>query len=233
MPGFDNYLYEDILRPNMNDAAYFILLYEWLEDKVISVVKDCYSGFCMLEGKGYCNIDEAYIQALQKKIDKGETGDIVPYAVSLNGAKRAKAKYEKEVIQPIKKKDAKTLRGSLLWLQKHEAITPKEKSRILRIRKRRNVIVHELLRILGDGLDEDDAKMIVEMIELIRKINQWNLMEIETPILGYTLPEGASPEDVHGGDDIVLTGMLHILFLGEGERYKRILEQVKNNETPV
>lgn len=233
MAGFENYLNEDILRPNMNDTAFFILLYEWLEDKVISVVKDCYSGFCVLDGKEYCNIDDAYIQALQKKIDKGETGDIVPYTVSLNRAKRAKAKYEEEVTQLIKDKDAKTLRGSLLWLQKHEIITSGDKARILKIRKRRNVIVHELLRILGDGLDENDATMIAEMIVLIRKINQWRFMEIEAPTSGYILPEGTSAEDVQGGDDIVLTGMLHILYLGEGEQYKKILERVKNNETPV
>ena len=217
----------------MNDAAYFILLYEWLEDKVISTVKDCYSDFCVLDGKEYCNIDDAYIKALQKKIDKGEKGDIVPYTVLLNEAERAKAKYKEEVTHPIKDKDAKTLRGSLLWLQKHEVITSGDKARILKIRKRRNVIVHELLRILGDGLDEDDAAMIAEMIALIRKINQWRFMEIEAPISGYTLPEGATPEDVQGGDDIVLTGMLQILFFGEGERYKKILEQVKNNETSV
>lgn len=75
--------------------------------------------------------------------------------------------------------------------------------------------------------------MIAEMIVLIRKINQWRFMEIEAPTSGYILPEGTSAEDVQGGDDIVLTGMLHILYLGEGEQYKKILERVKNNETPV
>lgn len=188
----------------------------------------------MLDGKEYCNIDEAYIKALQKKVDEGESGDFVPYSVLLNKAKRAKAKYDKEVVHPTKEeKDAKILRGSLSWLQKHDAITSAEIDRFFVIRKRRNEIVHELFRVLGEGLDENDAKMIVDMIELICKINQWNFMEIEAPILGYTLPEGATPEDVKGGDDIVLLGMLSILFLGEGERYKKIIEHVKNNETPV
>ena len=67
MSQFENYLDKDILLPNVNGAAYFILLYEWFEDRVISTVKDFYSDPCMLDGKEYRDIDDKYIKALKKK----------------------------------------------------------------------------------------------------------------------------------------------------------------------
>lgn len=231
MSDFENYLNEDILLPNVNGAAYFILLYEWFEDRVISTVKDIYSDPCMLDGEEYCNIDDEYIKALKKKADNGEDNGVVPYSHLLCEAEKKKKQYQQEIIDPIKGRDARALRGSLLWLQKQEAISIEDSTRILQIRSRRNVIVHELLSVLGEGLSEEDAKMISELLELNQKINRWNYIQVDAPIMGYYVPDDASEINIFGGDDVILQGIFRILFMNEGEHYKKILEQAKEDDT--
>ena len=233
MSDFENYLNEDILLPNVNGAAYFILLYEWFEDRVISTVKDIYSVPCMLDGKEYRDIDDKYIKALKKKIDNGIDNGVIPYSHLLREAERKRTQYQQEVIDPIKGKDAQVLRGSLLWLQGQEAITDEDSTRISQIRSRRNVIVHELLSILGEGLSEEDAKMISELLELNQKINRWYFLYVDAPIMGYNVPDDTSELNIFGGDDVILQGMFRILFMNEGEQYKKILEQAKDDKTPV
>ena len=233
MSQFENYLDKDILLPNVNGAAYFILLYEWFEDRVISTVKGIYSDPCMLDGEEYCNIDDEYIKALKKKADNGEDNGVVPYSQLLCEAERKKKQYQQEIIDPIKGKNAQAFRGSLLWLQKQEAISSEDRTRILQIRLRRNAIVHELLSILGEGLSEEDAKMIAELLELNQKINRWYFLHVDAPIMGYNVPDDTSELNIFGGDDVILQGMFRILFMNEGEQYKKILEQAKDDKTPV
>lgn len=227
MSDFENYLNADILLPNINGAAYFILLYEWFEDSVISAVKELFSDFCMLDGKEYTNIDIEYINALKVKVEKGEDNGVIPYSHLLREAERMKKEYEQEVTAPITGKDGKRFRGSLLWLQNHGVITETERSRILQIRTRRNAIVHELLKTLGEGLSEEDAKMTLELLELNQKINRWSYLQVDAPIMGYSVPDDTSDMNVMGGDDVILQGMFRILFMNEGEDFKRILEQAK------
>ena len=120
-----------------------------------------------------------------------------------------------------------------MWLQKQEAISSEDRTRILQIRLRRNAIVHELLSILGEGLSEEDAKMIAELLELNQKINRWYFLHVDAPIMGYNVPDDTSELNIFGGDDVILQGMFRILFMNEGEQYKKILEQAKEDKTPV
>ena len=120
-----------------------------------------------------------------------------------------------------------------MWLQGQEAITDEDSTRISQIRSRRNVIVHELLSILGEGLSEEDAKMISELLELNQKINRWYFLYVDAPIMGYNVPDDTSELNIFGGDDVILQGMFRILFMNEGEQYKKILEQAKEDKTPV
>ena len=120
-----------------------------------------------------------------------------------------------------------------MWLQGQEAITDEDSTRISQIRSRRNVIVHELLSILGEGLSEEDAKMISELLELNQKINRWYFLHVDALIMGYNVPDDTSELNIFGGDDVILQGMFRILFMNEGEQYKKILEQAKEDKTPV
>ena len=69
-----------------------------------------------------------------------------------------------------------------------------------------DTLVHELLKEIGNGLDEQDIQMIVKLLKLQQRINAW-------------------PDDVMGGDDAVLESMFRILFCGEGPQFKEALEK--------
>ena len=51
--------------------------------------------------------------------------------------------------------------------------------------------------------------------------------------MGYNVPDDTSELNIFGGDDVILQGMFRILFMNEGEQYKKILEQAKDDKTPV
>ena len=224
MGTIDNIFNVDNLSPNINLAAYFILLYEHFEDMVISVVKEMYSEPCMLDGSDYSDIDDKYIKALERKIANGEIGSPVPYRLLLSHAKAAKKEYENEVLAPIKKKDGRTFRGSLLWLQNNGVLSLQEKKRVMKIRNRRNDIVHELLKTLGEGFSDKDLKMIADLLIYYRKINDWYFEEIEMSFSEIQLPEDASSVNVLSNDYLTLIGLFRILLCNEGELFKRLLE---------
>lgn len=124
------------------------------------------------------------------------------------------------VLGSKKNEDAKALRGSLKWLQKHYVISEEENELIFSIRKRRNTLVHELLKEIGNGLDEQDIQMIVKLLKLQQRINAWRVKQIDMPIMEIKLPKEVKPDDVMGGDDAVLESMFRILFCGEGPQFK-------------
>ena len=86
MTEIENLFDENLLLPNLKGAAYFILLYEHVEDSVISAVKECYSIPCVLDGKMYSSIDDDYIKALKEKIAAGEKSSFAPFELQLRQA---------------------------------------------------------------------------------------------------------------------------------------------------
>lgn len=86
------------------------------------------------------------------------------------------------------------------WLE-HYVISEEENELIFSIRKRRNTLVHELLKEIGNGLDEQDIQMIVKLLKLQQRINAWRVKQIDMPIMEIKLPKEVKPDDVMGGDD--------------------------------
>lgn len=235
MAEMENLFNEDFLLPNLKGAAYFILLYEHFEDVVISTVKDFYCDICILDGVEYSDIDDDYIKALRVKVANQEADYPIPFDMQLKQAEKRREKYKQEVFHPKESlldeyKGGTRLKGSLIWLLENEVLSETEIRRVMQIRDRRNVIVHELFSVLSEGLTEEDAKMIAELLSFNQRINSWRFQEIEMPCMGYELPEGATPEDVMGGDDVLLSGLFRILFLDEGEKFKELLEKQATNE---
>ena len=224
MSGIDNLFQEETLLSNIKIAAYFILLYEHFEDVVISTVKEFYAHDCVLNGQLFLSIDDAYIQCLETRIENGEK-PCTHLKHSLESAKRERKIYKKEILGSKKNEDAKALRGSLKWLQEHYVISEEENELIFSIRKRRNTLVHELLKEIGNGLDEQDIQMIVKLLKLQQRINAWRVKQIDMPIMEIKLPKEVKPDDVMGGDDAVLESMFRILFCGEGPQFKEALEK--------
>ena len=220
----ENFFQEEMLLSNIKIAAYFILLYEHFEDIVISTVREFHSNTCVLDGKMYSSIDDAYIRCLEKKIESGEEKNI-PLKCRLASAKRERDNYKKAILGSKQEEDAKALRGSLRWLQEHNVISAEENDLIFSIRKRRNTIVHELLKEIGAGLAEQDVQMIVTLLEFQQRINAWRFQQVDMPVMGIELPQGTDAKNILGGDDAILTGIFRILFCGEGPQFKEALEK--------
>lgn len=229
----ENYFQEDNLLSNMKIAAYFILLYEHFEDMVIDTVRKFYTSPCILDGKLFSDIDDAYINLLKEKVEKGEEVGSIPAAFVLAEAEQARAVYQKEVLGEKKENNARKFRGSLNWLQKHEGITEAENAKILKIRDRRNEITHGLLQKIGEGMTDEDVQMIGELLSLNQRIGAWRFQQIDMPIMEIELPDGADADDVMGNDDVLLTGIFRILFCGEGEQFKEVFDKELKNETPI
>lgn len=113
----------------------------------------------------------------------------------------------------------------LLYEHFDYVISEEENELIFSIRKRRNTLVHELLKEIGNGLDEQDIQMIVKLLKLQQRINAWRVKQIDMPIMEIKLPKEVKPDDVMGGDDTVLESMFRILFCGEGPQFKEALEK--------
>lgn len=229
----ENYLQEDNLLSNMKIAAYFILLYEHFEDMVIDTVREFYTSPCILDRKLFSDIDDAYINLLKEKVEKGEEVGSIPAAFVLAEAEQARAVYQKEVLGEKKENNARKFRGSLNWLQKHEGITEAENAKILKIRDRRNEITHGLLQKIGEGMTDEDVQMIGELLSLNQRIGAWKFQQIDMSIMEIELPDGADADDVMGNDDVLLTGIFRILFCGEGEQFKEVFDKELKNETPI
>ena len=47
--------------------------------------------------------------------------------------------------------------------------------------------MHELLKEIGNGLDEQDIQMIVKLLKLQQRINAWRVKQIDMPIMELSL----------------------------------------------
>lgn len=220
----ENYLLKDNLLSNIKVAAYFILLYEHFEDVVIATVRDVYSCPCILDGKLFSDIDDEYICLLMEKL-KNETDNRTMLEASITSAQLRKEVYRKEIVGKKDEQDARVFRGSLNWLQKNQVISEEERRRILAIRKRRNMITHEMLREIGKGMCDEDARMIADLLKLQQRIHVWRFQEIEMPVMEIRLPKDADPEDAMGIDDALLMCIFQTLFCEENPQFKEALDK--------
>lgn len=108
-----------------------------------------------------------------------------------------------------------------------DAITEEDYNLYQELRERRNDITHELLKNLNNGFNETDAKLYVKLLELYQKIDNWWINEIEIPISGEVLPDEYDPEQVSGGQAMILSIINDIIFDNNKEKYKNLLEELK------
>lgn len=117
--------------------------------------------------------------------------------------------------------------ASLRWFINADAITEEDYNLYQELRERRNDITHELLKNLNNGFNETDAKLYVKLLELYQKIDKWWIKEIEIPISGEVLSDEYDPEQVSGGQVMILSIINDIIFDNNKERYKNLLEELR------
>ena len=119
-------------------------------------------------------------------------------------------RYKREVYRTIKKKNGKGWdhEASLFnWLYTRGIIEKEHYDMLLRIRSIRNQIVHELDKMLFNGLPEDLSIMLKELIE-IRKFSskEW-FIQVELPTSGEAKFDNEGnviiPDDIFSGPDII------------------------------
>lgn len=113
--------------------------------------------------------------------------------------------------------------ASMKWFIDSGAITEGDYELYQTIRTRRNDIIHELLKNLGVGFNETDIELFGGLLSLYRKLDKWWINEIEIPISADEIPEDYDPDEVVGGQAIILSAINDILLGNQGERYKEIL----------
>ncbi|WP_104803272.1 hypothetical protein [Blautia marasmi] len=113
--------------------------------------------------------------------------------------------------------------ASMKWFIDSGAITEADYELYQTIRTRRNDIIHELLKNSGDGFNEIDIELFGSLLSLYRKLDKWWINEIEISISAEDIPKDYDPDEVVGGQAIVLFVINDILLGNQGERYKEIL----------
>ncbi len=225
---------EEYLTVNMKAAAFFVLLYEHLEDVIIEAVKMKIANICVLDGTMYYSMDPKYIKKLKEKVNNHIESQGIPYEIRLRSAERDIKKYRSEIFPNQKdnekksdkeEHEGKTLKGSLNYLIRNMVFSEQEVDRILKTRIRRCTIVHELLNVLSQGLTEDDAKMIADMLVFSQRVNKWIFQQSDMPIMETEIPRSGPPDDVIDGDDAIIISIFRILFCNEGELFKGVLKE--------
>jgi len=115
----------------------------------------------------------------------------------------------------------------LRWFINADAITEEDYDLYQKLRERRNDITHELLKNLNVGFGETDAKMYVKLLELYQKLDKWWINQIEIPISGEVMPGEYDPEQVSGGQAMILSIINDIIFDNNKERYRSLLDELK------
>lgn len=93
--------------------------------------------------------------------------------------------YEVKVLS----KDKNQVNASLKWLKEIGAIQENDIIVFHEIRKKRNKLVHEMMNLITEGLEEDMPELFVQMIDLKIKIEKWWIINIEIPTSGQASSE--------------------------------------------
>ena len=72
--------------------------------------------------------------------------------------------------------------SSSLWLKESDAITQDDFDEIEKIRKHRNLIAHEPLKLLVDDNFNVNIELLRKSKELLTKIEKWWIIEVEIPL---------------------------------------------------
>jgi len=86
-------------------------------------------------------------------------------------------KYKKEVLS----KERNVLNASLLWFKDADAISYTDIEIFSDIRKYRNILAHEMLDKIFEGLDENFIQRFVELINFRINLERWWIINIDVP----------------------------------------------------
>lgn len=149
------------------------------------------------------------------------------YCIGFEDGKELIRGYEENVLSRVKSKNNRQIKATLLWYKEHGAISNQDIEKFKTMTDLRNVLSHELLGKLLEGLPENILDVYFDMIALFEKITKWWIMEIEVPTSPDFTPEQYDEIAWEGVTSVALEFikmMTDIVFTGN-EAY---LEQLKD-----
>ena len=136
--------------------------------------------------------------------------------------------YQTDVLALDPKKNK--LQASLLWLMKNNIITEEDKDKFEKIKGQRNLLAHETINILIDSEKEIDTNLLVDIKTLLKKIDQWFILEVELttdPSMTKDEYDSIDRENVQSMRMLYLDYLMGIIF-GNPEEYENIFKDFKN-----
>ena len=127
--------------------------------------------------------------------------------------------------------------ASLDWLIEHGAVDAKDQELAQRIREHRNLIGHELPKIIASSEHELDPQLFNDLFELVAKIDRYWIRELEIPsnsdfdhLDPYEIPDS----EITSGNMIFL-GMMRGIAIGEtgDEMYNAVVDALNQSQTSV
>ena len=135
-----------------------------------------------------------------------------------------KYKESDEYKKQVRKLDTQIDTASMKWFMDAGAITEQELDLYHTCRKRRNDIIHELLKNLSLGFNENDVELFSNMVHLYQKIDNWWINEIEIPTLADEIPADYNRDQVFSGQAFILSAINDIILLNGSDNYSEILK---------
>ena len=105
------------------------------------------------------------------------------------------------------------LKATMLWFVDVGAITPEDYSLFLNIKEARNIYVHQLTKCVVNGISDKDIDMLVQLLNLFYKIDNWWINEIEIPTSGISASDDYPTEEAYSMIYTIYRDMINILFL--------------------
>jgi hypothetical protein len=110
-----------------------------------------------------------------------------------------------------KKSDFQVFYASCLWFQDSGAITQEEVKDLQAIRKHRNQIAHNPVRLLIDDDSSVNLELLSRAHHLLNKIDKWWILEIEMSISGeYDADHGINETQVDSGMTLLLNYFMEV-----------------------
>lgn len=179
----NNYFLEKIadkesLKKDFIEITFFISLYENFKKNWEETIKSFYSNSI--------SFDENKEVIYEFKIPNHDN----PNALNENDFiddKREEEKYKSEVYRTIKKENGKDWdrEASLFnWLYTRGIITKEHYEQLLEIRTLRNILVHELDKMLFEGLPQNLFESLKKLIEIRKHSSKEWYIQVELPTSG-------------------------------------------------
>lgn len=137
-------------------------------------------------------------------------------------------KYREKVLSLDPKKKNDPLRASVAWLRHIGAIDDADEKAIQKLTNERNLLAHELRKVLGGSHRHDFESLFPQLTALVVKIDKWWVINLEIATDPDVMNSDIDLDGVVAGSQMLLQVLAEVA-LGQDDKawelYKEIIEQ--------